>query len=115
MGSRAHPPALYSTDSPPRGALARAHPRAPRLVWIARRERRTVQRDAPRVRLVRTAEDLHQRALPRAILADERMHLAHADSQRNAPQRGRRAERFFNSVEGKAGRWDLGGGGGVGV
>ena len=76
--------------------------RAPCLVRIARRIRRAVQRDAPRVRLVRAAEDFHQRALPRAILADERMHLALAHAQRNAPQRGSRAERFFDSVEGEA-------------
>ena len=71
------------------------HHRTPRLVRIARRKRCAVQRDAPRVRLVRAAEDFHQRALPRAILADERMHLAHAHAQRNAPQRGSRGERFL--------------------
>ena len=77
------------------------HSRAPRLVRIARRKRRAVQRDAPRVRLVRAAEDFHQRALPRAILADERMHLALADAQRNAPQRGSRAEAFTDAFESK--------------
>ena len=44
------------------------------------------------VRAVRATGDFHQRAHPRAILADERRHLALADAQRNAPQRGSRAE-----------------------
>ena len=69
---------------------------------VARRERRAVQRDAPRVRLVRAAEDFHQRALPRAILADERMHLALTDAQRNAPQRGRRAEALAHVLKDEA-------------
>ena len=49
-----------------------------------------------------SSEQEHQRALRRAILADERMHLAPAHSERNAPQGGSRAERFLNSVEGEA-------------
>ena len=51
---------------------------------------------------MRAAENFHQRALPRAVLADECMDLARTDTHRNAPQRGSRAERFLNSVEGEA-------------
>ena len=51
------------------------------------------------IRRVRAAEDLHQRALARAILADERVDLAGRDLQRNATQRPRRAESFANAGE----------------
>ena len=42
---------------------------------------------APASGRVRAAEDLHQRALARAILADQRMDLARRDLERHAPQR----------------------------
>ncbi len=49
------------------------------------------QLDASGVGRMRTAEDLHQRALARAVLADQGQHLARAHIQVHAAQRLRRA------------------------
>src|SRR5205085_733818 len=46
------------------------------------------------VRLVRATEDFHQRALARAVFADQRMDFTRRDLEGNAPQRTSGAEAF---------------------
>jgi hypothetical protein len=55
------------------------HPGPARLQWIARPERNAVQLDLAFIRLVRAAQNFHQRALPCAVLADQRVNLARRD------------------------------------
>ena len=75
-----------------RHAAASASPRAAGGVRLA------VQRHRARVGPVGPAEDLHQRALARAVLADQRADLARADGERDAVERPGRAERLADAV-----------------
>jgi len=48
---------------------------------------------------VRAAEDFHERALARAVFADQRVHLTRQNLQRDAAQGARGAEAFLDSRE----------------
>ena len=52
---------------------------------------------------VRAAEDFHQRALARAVFADERVHLAGRDLERHAAQSARGAEAFLDAGQPQGG------------
>ncbi len=61
--------------------------------------RRAADLDPPRIRPVRARHDLDQRALARAVLADERVHLARADLEVRAAQGAYAGERLLDAGE----------------
>ena len=63
-----------------------------RVERVDRRVRLSVQLGRAGVRPQGAAEDVHQRALARAVLADHRVHLAHCDLERHPAQGEGRAE-----------------------
>ena len=54
----------------------------------------TVEIDASAVRLMNPGEDIHQRALARAVLATERVNFTRAHVEAYVPQHRNTAERF---------------------
>ena len=70
------------------------HAGAARLDRLARRVRRAFEPHLARIRPNRAGQDGHQRALARAVLADQRAHLARPDGEIHAVQRHRGAERL---------------------
>ena len=64
-----------------------AHASEPRVVRPLRRVRLSRQQHAPRVRPMCPAEHFHQRALPRAVLTDQREDSPGGNTQRNIRQR----------------------------
>ena len=60
--------------------------------------------DRAGVGCVNAAEDLHQRALPRAVLADDRVHLAGEHLERGIPERLGGSERLCHSRHADEGR-----------
>jgi hypothetical protein len=83
----------------------------PGVQWIARHEGLAVELERAGVRLIRAAQDFHERALARAVFADERVNLARRHRERNVPQRRRRPERFADGghlqARGGHGAWGL--------
>src|SRR4029077_13755613 len=75
------------------------HAAPPRIRLVARRERSVVQTHRARVRWERAGEDVHERALSRAVLADERVDLSGAHLEVDARERRRRAESLGNAGE----------------
>jgi hypothetical protein len=61
---------------------------------IGVRDYPAADRQRPTVGRVRARDDPHQRALAGAVLADQRMHLARAQIERDTAQRAHAAERF---------------------
>ena len=55
--------------------------------------------DAAAIRLVRAGDDLDERGFARAVLPEQRMHLARAQVERHALERAHRAERFGDGRE----------------
>jgi hypothetical protein len=70
------------------------HPGRPAVGGRARGVRLRAEAHRAGVRPHRAGEDLHQGALARAVLADQRVHLAGPHRQVDAVQRDRRAERL---------------------
>ena len=68
-----------------------------RVVRAGRSVRAAADFHHPFIGLVRTAEHLHQRALARAVFADEGVNFAGGDLQRHAAQRAGGAEAFLDS------------------
>ena len=66
----------------------------PRGGRAVQRDLLAVDRQRPAVRLVHPGEDLHQGGLARAVLAEQRVHLAAAQLHRPVDQRAHRAERL---------------------
>ena len=60
---------------------------------------RTVEHHGTRIRLMDSAQDFEQRALPCPILPDEGMGLTHPQRQTHRPQRLGGTEGFSDSVE----------------
>ena len=65
-----------------------------RLLGAGEADRLAIDGELARGRAEAAAEDVHQRRLAGAVLADDRMHLAGAQLQRDAAQRVHRSERL---------------------
>ena len=78
------------------------HALEPGVMGIFRQVRHPAEIHRARVRPVSTAEDLHQGALARAVLPDDRVHFARRDLQRNALQRPGGAKAFLDRREAEA-------------
>ena len=77
-----------------RDELNPGRPFRPRLSRAARRVGEASERHRPRIGTIRTAQDLHQRTLAGAILADQRVYLALAQLEIDAVERHRWAKGF---------------------
>ena len=62
------------------------------------RHRRALEKDFPGILRVRAAENLHQRRLARAVLAEEHVHFARAEVEIDAVERNDAGERFANAA-----------------
>ena len=67
---------------------------------------RAVEQDRTGVRPVYAGHDLDQRGLARTVLADQRVHLARIERQRNILHRLRGVEAFGDVLHLKYGYWD---------
>ena len=74
-------------------------PSAARLVDRAQLDRLAVEVDLPRVGLVVAAEDLDQRRLAGAVVAQQAEHLALVERQVDVAQRGHRAEALGHALD----------------
>ena len=70
-----------------------------RVARPGERDRRSVQAQLSAIRTQAPGEDLEQRRLARAVLADDRVRLAVRHRKRHIAQRGDGAERFVDVAE----------------
>jgi hypothetical protein len=81
---------------------------------VRERDAASEQRDLALVGVVRAAEDLHQRRLAGAVLADQRVHLADAAVEVDAVDRGDGAEALHDAAHLERVRRSVRSAGGVG-
>jgi hypothetical protein len=77
-----------------------------RLLRVADVHRLAVDQDLTGVGAVDAGHDLDQRGLARAVLADQRVHLARIERQRHILQRLRGVEALGDVLHFKYGCWD---------